>query len=148
MKLFSRTACGLLAAVALVACGQSTAPATTETAEIAASPIDNCASWPSRDWSANVDTGMTGRVLHVRGKIDFPSLGYTWTIAPNVADDPASGAVRLTLTPVAPQAGGAAIDTNVALTYDAPATAPRYTEIVVLCGRRTLATITDIPETT
>lgn len=144
-------AAALLAAALLASCDQTTTTTPTETATTTDVAANDCHVTGSRDWHANVDH-LPGpgaeRTLHVNGKVDFPSGGYTWSFASNTVDDPTSGVVRLTLSTTAPT--GPADDhvaTDTPVNYSVPAGDTHYTQITVFCGRGVLATITDIPET-
>lgn len=152
MRFLHLTAALLLAGV-LTACNQPTTDTSTtaDTSAATESAAGVCRASNSREWAANHDHmpgvgAPPGGTLHVHGKVDFPSMGYTWTLTRDASDDPASGVVHLTLTATPPQVGAAVI-TPTDLRYDAAATAAHYTEITVACGGSTIATITDITET-
>jgi hypothetical protein len=150
MKPFRAAACVIVAAM-LVACGQTTAPAPDAEPPTQMADVDNCMTWPSREWSANIDNlPPAGRTIHVRGIVVFPRAGYTWTLTPMV-DEPtttpaAADALRLVLTPTGPTTPAAAVETPLPVNYDAP-TAERYESVIIFCGRGPIATIDEVTET-
>lgn len=133
-----------LISLALTGCIPQASP--PETAPLA----DGCPVLGSRGWSATLDK-MPGPdagagTLSISGEVDLPTPGYSVTLVAGPADRmlPPSQRFRLTATP--PGGMTAQVVTPTPVAYRAKADYPAYRSIVILCGDRALATITDIAE--
>ncbi|WP_396272646.1 hypothetical protein [Hyphomonas sp.] len=106
-----------------------------------------CAVLDSRNWAAWINR-MPGpgavATVHVAGKVDVRSGGYTfrWEEAP--MDRSAVPVLRLKLVPSAPGGMATMAITTEAVAYQAPALSSRYSRVVIGCGGTTLAEITEI----
>lgn len=89
--------------------------------------------------------GSTGPTLNISGKVDLPTPGYRLELVAGPADRmmPPSQRFRLVATP--PGGMTAQVVTSTEVHYRAHATYSAYRSLVILCGDRALATITDIP---
>ena len=85
------------------------------------------------------------KTLHISGEIDLPTPGYTVTLTEGISDRamPPSQRFRLALT----KPGGmvAQVVTPAPVKYQGLASSPAYRTILILCGDRLLAAISDIP---
>ena len=109
---------------------------------------DGCPVLASRAWSATLDKmpgpGQSGPILAIAGDVDLPTPGYTITLSAGPADRmmPPSQRFRLTASP--PDGIVAQVVTPTPVKYRAKADYPAYRSIVILCGERSLATISDV----
>jgi len=109
--------------------------------------VEACDVLDSRDWAAWINR-MPGPgaapKIHVTGKVDVRSGGYTFTWEQGPLDRSATPALRLKLVPKAP--GGMAIMaiTTEEVKYEAPALPTGYRSVIIGCGGGTLAEITEI----
>ena len=89
--------------------------------------------------------GKTGPNLNISGKVALPTTGYRLELIVGPADRmmPPSQRVRLIVTP--PGGLAAQVVTMAEVHYRGPAQYPAYRSLVIVCGARTVATITDIP---
>lgn len=101
----------------------------------------------SRDWAAWVNK-MPGPgaapKIHVTGKVDVRSGGYTFTWGEGPLDRSATPALRLKLVPKAPDGLATMAISTEEVKYEAPALAARYSRVIISCGGTTLAEITEI----
>jgi hypothetical protein len=101
----------------------------------------------SRDWAAWVNK-MPGPdmapKIHVTGKVDVRSGGYTFAWEEGPLDRSATPALRLKLVPKAPEGMATMAITTEEVNYEAPALATGYGAVVVLCGGSALAVISEI----
>ena len=95
----------------------------------------------SRDWEAWINR-MPGpgaaATVHVAGKVDMRSGGYTFRWEEGPMDRSAVPALRLKLVPEAPDGMATTAITTEAVAYQAPALAGGYSRVVIGCGGTTL----------
>ena len=157
MSSFRLLALAAASCAALAACQTPAeeAPATTPPASdvpviVGETPVaDACAVRESRDWSAWVNRmpgpGATPTV-HVVGKVDVPTGGYTfeWEVGP--MDRSMTPALKLELIPVKPTGMATMAITTEDVHYIGPVAGAAYRSITITCGGETLAEITEIPD--
>jgi hypothetical protein len=101
----------------------------------------------SRDWAAWVNKmpgpDMAPKV-HVTGKVDVRSGGYTFVWEEGPLDRSATPALRLRLVPKAPDGMATMAISTEEVKYEAPALAMGYSRVIISCGGTTLAEITEI----
>ena len=101
----------------------------------------------SRDWAAWVNKmpgpGAAPRI-HVTGKIDVRSGGYTFAWEEGPLDRSATPALRLKLVPKAPDGMATMAISTEEVKYEAPALASGYRSVIISCGGTTLAEIAEI----
>lgn len=106
-----------------------------------------CAVLDSRDWEAWINK-MPGpaavATIHVVGKVDVRSGGYTFSWDEGPMDRSAVPALRLKLVPKAPDGMATMAITTEAVAYQAPALSSGYSRVVIGCGGTTLGEITEI----
>lgn len=108
-----------------------------------------CAVLESRDWEAWVNR-MPGPdatpSVHVVGKVDVRSGGYTfdWEVGP--MDRSMTPALRLELIPVAPTGMATMAITTEEVHYTGPLAGSAYSRVTITCGGQTLGEITEIPD--
>ena len=106
-----------------------------------------CAVLDSRDWAAWINK-MPGpaavATIHVTGKIDVRSGGYTFSWEEGPMDRSAVPALRLKLAPKAPDGMATMAITTEEVKYQAPALSSGYSRVVIGCGGTTLGEITEI----
>ena len=133
-----------LAAGALLLTGCMAAPGMDPAPPIA----DNCPAQRSRGWQATLDAmpgpGKTGPTLTIAGEVDLPSPGWRVMLEPGPADRMLPPSQRFRLIAAAPGGMVAQVISPTQVTYRAKADYPAYRSIIILCGDRSLATITDI----
>lgn len=109
--------------------------------------VEVCDVLDSRDWAAWVNK-MPGPdmapKIHVTGKVDVRSGGYTFAWEEGPLDRSATPGLRLKLVPKAPDGMATMAITTEEVKYEAPALATGYGSVVVLCGGRALTVITEI----
>lgn len=122
----------------------------TETLTPEAAPVEEaCAVLDSRDWEAWVNR-MPGPdaspAIHVIGKVDVNTGGYTfnWEVGP--MDRSMTPALRLKLIPVAPTDAALMAISTEEVQYTGPLAGSAYSSVTVTCGGQTLAEITEIPD--
>lgn len=103
----------------------------------------------SRDWAAWINKmpgpGATPTV-HVTGKVDVRTGGYSFEWQEGPMDRSAVPALRLKLVPVAPDGMATMAITTEEVHYTAPALGTGYSRVIIGCGSTTLAEITEITE--
>ncbi len=108
---------------------------------------ESCAVLESRDWEAWINK-MPGvdmvPTIHVIGKVDVRTGGYTFTWEEGPLDRSAVPALRLKLVPVAPDGMATMAITTEDVKYEAPALSSGYSRVIIGCGSTTLAEITEI----
>lgn len=136
---------GLLAcAAAGLLAGCQTTPPPAEMAVAPACPVIGEGKWQA--WlDAMPGPGSTGPTLNIAGEVDLPTPGYTLTLVEGPADRMMPPSQRFRLEAVPPGGMTAQVVTHETVKYRARSTYPAYRSIIVLCGDRALATITDIP---
>jgi len=101
----------------------------------------------SRDWAAWVNK-MPGPdmapKIHVTGKVDVRSGGYTFAWEEGPLDRSATPALRLKLVPKAPDGMATMAISTEEVKYEAPALAGGYRSVIISCGGTTLAEIAEI----
>ena len=106
-----------------------------------------CAVLDSRDWAAWINK-MPGpgavATIHVTGKVDVRTGGYTFSWEEGPMDRSAVPALRLKLVPKAPDGMATMAITTEEVTYQAPALSSGYSRVVIGCGGTTLGEITEI----
>lgn len=116
-----------------------------ETAPVA--ETEACAVVESRGWEAWVNK-MPGPgavpTIHVVGKVDVRSGGYTFAWEEGPLDRSAVPALRLKLVPKAPDGMATMAITTEDVKYEAPAISSGYSRVIIGCGSSTLAEITEI----
>lgn len=109
---------------------------------------ESCDILDSRDWEAWLDV-MPGidpsPTIHVVGKVDVRTGGYTFEWQEGPLDRSAMPALRLRLIPVKPDDMALQAITTEEVHYAAPATAS-YSRVLVACGGETIAEIDEITE--
>jgi hypothetical protein len=117
-------------------------PEVTPTPETAA-----CDVLQSRDWAAWVNK-MPGPdmapKIHVTGKVDVRSGGYTFAWEEGPLDRSATPALRLKLVPKAPDGMATMAISTEEVKYEAPALGTGYRSVIISCGGTTLAEIAEI----
>ena len=120
-----------------------------EKAEEAAPVAEACDVLEGRDWEAWINKmpgpGATP-TIHVVGKVDVRTSGYTFEWKEGPMDRSAMPALRLKLVTIPPAEMAMQVITTEQVTYQAPAIATGYSKVIVGCGDATLAEITEIPE--
>jgi len=106
-----------------------------------------CAVLDSRNWEAWINR-MPGpgavAMVHVAGKVDMRSGGYTFRWEEGPMDRSAVPVLRLKLVPRAPDGMATMAITTEAVAYQAPALSGGYRRVVIGCGGTTLGEITEI----
>lgn len=109
--------------------------------------VDVCEVLDSRDWAAWVNK-MPGPgaapKIHVTGKVDVRSSGYTFEWQQGPLDRSATPALRLKLVPKAPDGMATMAITTEEVKFEAPALATGYSRVIIGCGGGTLAEIAEI----
>lgn len=109
---------------------------------------ETCDVLESRDWAAWVNL-MPGPdatpTIHVTGKVDVRTGGYTFDWQTGPLDRSATPKLRLKLIPIAPDGMATMAITTEEVHYSAPAGGIEYSGVLISCGTLTLA---DIPEIT
>lgn len=117
-----------------------------EVAIVEAAP-ETCDVLESRDWAAWVNL-MPGPdaspTLHVTGKVDVRTGGYTFDWQTGPLDRSATPKLRLKLIPKAPDGMATMAITTEEVNYSAPASGIEYSGVLVSCGSITLADIAEI----
>lgn len=110
---------------------------------------DGCPVLASRGWTAHLDAmpgpGKTGPTLVIQGEVDVPTPGYRLALIPGPADRMMPPSRRFRLDAAAPGGMTAQVVTTAPISYRGPAGSSALPAIIVLCGDRTLATISDLP---
>ncbi len=131
-----------------------TAPETVTIEEAAeeAAPVEDaesCDVLESRDWAAWINK-MPGPgavpTVHVTGKVDVRTGGYSFEWQEGPLDRSAVPALRLKLVPVPPDGMATMAITTEEVHYTAPALSSGYSRVIIGCGSTTLAEITEITE--
>jgi len=114
-----------------------------------AAPAAECAVLDSRDWEAWIDR-MPGPdaspTVHVIGKVDVRSGGYTfnWEVGP--MDRSMTPALNLELIPVAPTEPATMAIATEEVHYTGPVAGSSYSRVTITCGGQTLGEITEITD--
>jgi hypothetical protein len=123
---------------------------TTDIVTPEAAPVEEtetCAVLESREWSAWVNR-MPGPgavpTLHVTGKVDVRSGGYTFDWEKGPLDRSATPALRLKLVPTAPDGMATMAITTEEVKYEEALSGITYSRVIVSCGSITLGEITEI----
>lgn len=123
---------------------------TTEPVMPEAAPVEDtetCAVLESRDWAAWVNR-MPGPgavpTLHVTGKVDVRSGGYTFEWQKGPLDRSATPALRLKLVPKAPDGMATMAITTEDVKFEEPLGGVTYSRVIVSCGGITLGEISEI----
>lgn len=110
---------------------------------------ETCDVLESRDWAAWVNL-MPGPdaspTLHVTGKVDVRTGGYTFDWQTGPLDRSARPKLRLKLIPKAPDGMATMAITTEEVNYSAPAGGIEYSGVLVSCGTVTLADIAEITQ--
>ena len=143
--------------IALGACDQSATQADVSLApaEMAPAKTDKvpaplqsqCAVIESSNWQAWVDA-MPGPdatpTLHVTGEIVLPTPGYTIEWQLGALDRMMPPGQRLSISTTAPNGMVTQVLTNVEVAYAGETAITDYREVIVSCGDKVLATISDV----
>lgn len=109
---------------------------------------DGCSVSRSTSWQAWLEPVVgqnPSKVLRISGEVDMPTPGYVVTLESGPADRAMPPSQRFRLKAEPPSGMVAQIITPTAVTFRKAATYPAYRSIVILCGERVLATITEVP---
>lgn len=132
----------LVLLTALSAC--MTTPPDSPAASASTCPVIGDGVWEA--WlNAMPGPGSSGPTLVISGKVDLPSPGYALTLVAGPADRMMPPSQRFRLEAVRPSGMNAQVVTSTQVSYRGRATYPSYRSIVILCGDRALATISEIP---
>jgi hypothetical protein len=126
----------------------------------AALSLSACATYPaedsamascphvSRDWQAWINA-MPGpdakRTLHITGNVDMPTPGYSVKLVEGPADRMQPPGLRFQLEVTPPDGPVTQVITPAEVNYSAPTPYSQIREIMISCGDRPLATITEVP---
>jgi len=114
---------------------------------IVESAPETCDVLESRDWAAWVNL-MPGPdaspTVHVTGKVDVRTGGYTFDWQTGPLDRSATPKLRLKLIPIAPDGMATMAITTEEVNYAAPAGGIEYSGVLISCGGVTLADIAEI----
>lgn len=117
-----------------------------------AAPVEEteaCAITGSRDWAAWINK-MPGPgavpTVHVTGKVDVNTGGYSFIWEEGPMDRSAVPALRLKLVPVKPDGMVMQVLSTEEVHYSAPALSSGYSRVVIGCGSQTLGEITEITD--
>lgn len=88
--------------------------------------------------------GASGPTLVISGTVDMPSPGYALKLIEGPADRMMPPSQRFRLEAVRRSGMAAQVVTSTQVSYREKATYSAYRSILILCGDRALATITDI----
>lgn len=123
-----------------------------ETESEEAAPMEEtaaCDVLDSRDWEAWINKmpgpGATP-TIHVVGKVDVRTGGYTFEWQEGPMDRSAVPALRLKLVPKAPDGMAMQAITTEEVKWSGPALASGYSRVIIGCGDTTLGEITEIPD--
>ncbi|AXE64480.1 hypothetical protein BBF93_09755 [Hyphomonas sp. CACIAM 19H1] len=114
-----------------------------------AAPAEECAVLDSRDWEAWIDR-MPGPdaspTVHVIGKVDVRSGGYTfnWEVGP--MDRSMTPALNLKLIPVAPTEPATMAIATEEVHYTGPLAGSSYSRVTITCGGQTLGEISEVTD--
>ncbi|WP_291201858.1 hypothetical protein [Hyphomonas sp.] len=112
-----------------------------------AEEAETCAVLESRDWAAWVNR-MPGPgavpTLHVTGKVDVRSGGYTFDWEQGPLDRSATPALRLKLVPRAPDGMATMAITAEEVKFEQPLSDTTYSRVIISCGSITLGEIAGI----
>lgn len=112
-------------------------------------PAGECAVLDSRDWESWIDR-MPGPdaspTVHVIGKVDVRSGGYTfnWEVGP--MDRSMTPALNLELIPVAPTEPATMAIATEEVHYTGPLAGSSYRSVTITCGGQTLGEIAEITD--
>jgi hypothetical protein len=141
-----------LSALSLSGCAMS-GDAPEPTPPPAVDQASDCPVIASRNWSAWIDAmpgpgpspDSGGLRLNIAGEIDLPSPGYTVEWREGPADRAQPPGLRMRLVITKPSGMVTQVVTPTPVKYSGKSFAPAYRMIIVGCGDKALATITDIP---
>lgn len=124
---------------------ETTEPVTPEAAPV--EDAETCAVLESRDWAAWVNR-MPGPgavpTLHVTGKVDVRTGGYTFEWQKGPLDRSATPALRLKLAPKAPDGMATMAITTEEVKFEEALSGITYSRVIVSCGGITLGEINKI----
>lgn len=134
---------GLALAAALSGCMMAPPPEPVGPVT-AACPVIGDGRWQA--WLDAMPGPGDGRpTLNIAGEVDLPTPGWGLRLVPGPADRMMPPSQRFRLEASKPRGMGAQVVTPMTVKYREKASYPAYRSIIVLCGDRALATITDIP---
>ncbi len=147
----------LFSMIALGACDPSARQAEMAPGPSEMAPVDiedapapqqsECAVIESRNWQAWVNA-MPGPdatpTLHVTGEIVLPTPGYTIEWQLGALDRMLPPGQRLSFTTIAPEGMVTQVLTTVEVAYAGETAITDYREVMVSCGDKVLATISDV----
>lgn len=132
--------------VTVIVGGTLPAETVVEEAPPSAEP-EACAVLDSRGWDAWINK-MPGPgavpTIHVIGKVNVRTGGYTFTWEEGPMDRSAVPALRLKLVPKAPDGMATMAITTEEVSYQAPALSSGYSRIIIGCGSTTLGEIIEV----
>ena len=107
---------------------------------------NSCSVIDGSDWVAwlNRMPGPDGPSLHLSGKIVLPTPGYTIKVKAGPLDKSNPPVQRLNLELTPPTGIVAQVVSSQEVKVQLPALASSYGAVIVSCGDKTLATITDV----
>lgn len=124
-------------------------PAAEDDLAVTPESAAECAVLDSRDWQAWIDR-MPGPdaspTVHVIGKVDVRSGGYTfnWDVGP--MDRSMTPALNLELIPVAPTEPATMAIATEEVHYTGPLAGSSYSRVTITCAGQTLGEITEITD--
>ena len=147
----------LLASAGLTACASENTTVTADTGDKESAdksgttdiPHDpaptNCPIVESREWTGWINAQPPGpATLHIRGDVDLPTPGYSYTWREGIADRALPPGQRMHLDFSPPEGIVTQVITPQTITYAQKATYSAYRVIYIVCGEETIAEITDI----
>ncbi len=126
---------------------QEAAMAPAQDDPVVPSVSQKCAVLDSRNWQAWVNA-MPGPdaqpTLHVTGEVDLPTPGYTIEWQLGALDRMQPPGQRLTLSATPPDGMVTQVVTTVEVAFAHESAITNYREVIVNCGGKVLATISDV----
>lgn len=102
----------------------------------------------SRDWQAWI-SAMPGpdakRTLHITGSVDMPTPGYSVKLVGGPADRMQPPGLRFQLEATPPDGMATQVITPTEVNYSEETPYPQIREIMISCGERPVAVITEVP---
>ena len=146
MNLSSKALLFVAGCFALAACAPRSSVGEAPSPEPGREVVD-CPVIESRGWTAWINA-MPGpeavRTLHISGEVDLPTPGYTVELVPGPADRMMPPGQRFSLVATASSGMAEQVVTPTPARYQGKATYPAYREIIIGCGGKVLARISNI----
>ena len=110
---------------------------------------NQCPIYESKNWRAVLTLQGEGQaqVLHVTGQVVAPTSNYSFTWKEGPIDRRNPPTLRLKLIATPPEGIQLQAIQSVDVAYSAPALAPRFSAILVICGDRMIAEIGKVTNT-